>query len=58
MVREVGHPGLTRLRVVPTMHERKALMASLADAFVALPGASARSTSCARWRPGTSWAFT
>jgi uncharacterized protein (TIGR00730 family) len=38
MVREVGHPGLTELRVVPTMHERKALMAEYADAFVALPG--------------------
>jgi len=38
MVREVGHPGLTELRVVPSMHERKALMASYADAFVALPG--------------------
>ncbi len=38
MVREVGHPGLTELRVVPTMHERKALMASYADAFIALPG--------------------
>jgi uncharacterized protein (TIGR00730 family) len=38
MVREVGHPGLTQLTVVPTMHERKALMAKTADAFVALPG--------------------
>lgn len=38
MVREVGHPGLTELAVVPTMHERKALMARYADAFVALPG--------------------
>jgi uncharacterized protein (TIGR00730 family) len=38
MVREVGHPGLSSLHVVPTMHERKALMARLADAFVALPG--------------------
>lgn len=38
MVREVGHPGLTELRIVPTMHERKALMAEYADAFVALPG--------------------
>ncbi len=38
MVREVGHPGLTELAVVPTMHERKALMAQYADAFVALPG--------------------
>ena len=38
MVREVGHPGLSELTVVPTMHDRKARMASLADAFVALPG--------------------
>jgi uncharacterized protein (TIGR00730 family) len=36
--REVGHPGLTRLHVVETMHERKALMSELSDAFVALPG--------------------
>ena len=36
--REVGHAGLTELHVVATMHERKALMAHLADAFVALPG--------------------
>ena len=36
--REVGHTALPDLRVVPTMHERKALMASLSDAFVALPG--------------------
>ncbi|MEK6375572.1 MAG: TIGR00730 family Rossman fold protein [Acidobacteriota bacterium] len=36
--REVGHGGLTELHVVETMHERKALMASLSDAFVALPG--------------------
>ena len=36
--REVGHRALTELRVVESMHERKALMASLADAFVALPG--------------------
>ena len=38
MVGEVGHPGLSELIVVPTMHERKARMAALADAFVALPG--------------------
>ena len=38
MLREVGHPGLTELVVVPTMHERKARMAAVADAFVALPG--------------------
>ncbi len=36
--KEVGHRGVTDLRVVDTMHERKYLMASLADAFVALPG--------------------
>ena len=36
--REIAHPGLSDLRVVGSMHERKALMAELADAFVALPG--------------------
>lgn len=36
--REIAHRGLTELRVVQTMHERKATMAQLADAFVALPG--------------------
>jgi uncharacterized protein (TIGR00730 family) len=36
--RELAHRGVADLRVVPTMHARKALMASLADAFVALPG--------------------
>jgi uncharacterized protein (TIGR00730 family) len=35
---EIAHPRLTRLEVVATMHERKALMAAEADAFVALPG--------------------
>ncbi|GAA0584013.1 TIGR00730 family Rossman fold protein [Caenispirillum bisanense] len=35
---EVGHEGLTDLRVVASMHERKALMADLSDGFVALPG--------------------
>jgi uncharacterized protein (TIGR00730 family) len=38
MQREVGHRGLPELRVVDSMHERKALMADLADGFVALPG--------------------
>jgi uncharacterized protein (TIGR00730 family) len=38
MRRELGHRGLTELRVVGSMHERKALMAELADGFVALPG--------------------
>lgn len=36
--REVGHEGLTELFVVDTMHQRKAAMAALADAFIALPG--------------------
>jgi hypothetical protein len=36
--REVAHTGLTDLRVTGSMHERKALMADLADGFVALPG--------------------
>jgi len=36
--REVGHRGTTEMHIVETMHERKAMMASLADAFVALPG--------------------
>jgi uncharacterized protein (TIGR00730 family) len=36
--REIAHPGVADLRVVGSMHERKALMADLADGFVALPG--------------------
>ena len=36
--REVAHTGLSDLRVVASMHERKALMAELSDAFIALPG--------------------
>jgi uncharacterized protein (TIGR00730 family) len=36
--KEIAHSGLTDLRVVGSMHERKALMAELADGFVALPG--------------------
>jgi uncharacterized protein (TIGR00730 family) len=36
--REVGHTGLTELRLVGSMHERKLLMADLADGFIALPG--------------------
>jgi hypothetical protein len=36
--KEISHPGLTELRVVGSMHERKAQMADLADAFLALPG--------------------
>jgi hypothetical protein len=38
MDKEVGHQGLTRLHIVKDMHERKAMMAELADGFVAMPG--------------------
>jgi uncharacterized protein (TIGR00730 family) len=36
--REVAHSGLSELRVVGTMHERKAMMADMADGFIGLPG--------------------
>jgi len=36
--REIGHTEISELRVVGSMHERKALMADLSDAFIALPG--------------------
>jgi uncharacterized protein (TIGR00730 family) len=36
--REIAHRDVTDMRVVGSMHERKALMAELADAFIALPG--------------------
>jgi len=38
VAREIAHNGLTELRVVRSMHERKTLMADLLDAFIALPG--------------------
>ena len=38
MEREVAHPHIKDLRVVGSMHERKALMAELSDGFIALPG--------------------
>jgi uncharacterized protein (TIGR00730 family) len=38
VAKEIAHPGLTQLHVVGSMHERKALMADLVDAFVLLPG--------------------
>src|SRR5438105_13418881 len=38
VARELAHPALTELRVVDSMHERKALMAELSDGFVVLPG--------------------
>jgi hypothetical protein len=36
--KEIAHNGLTDLRIVDSMHERKAMMAELSDAFIALPG--------------------
>ncbi len=36
--RELAHPGVTELRVVESLHERKAQMAELSDGFIALPG--------------------
>jgi uncharacterized protein (TIGR00730 family) len=38
VAKEIAHTGLKDLRIVNSMHERKALMAELADAFIALPG--------------------
>lgn len=38
IAREIGHAGITELRVVDTMHQRKALMSDLSSAFIALPG--------------------
>lgn len=36
--RELAHSGVTEMRIVETMHERKAVMAEIADGFIALPG--------------------
>ena len=36
--RELAHPGLTKLHVVDSMHQRKALMSDLSDGYVAMPG--------------------
>lgn len=38
VAKEVAHRGLSELRVVKSMHERKAMMADLSDGFIALPG--------------------
>ena len=38
MDKEVGHNGLSKLHIVANMHQRKALMADLSDAFIAMPG--------------------
>lgn len=36
--REIAHPGLTEMRIVGSLHERKAVMSALSDAVIALPG--------------------
>jgi hypothetical protein len=46
--KEIAHTALTQLHVVESMHERKALMVDLADAFVLLPGGAVGKNS-ARW---------
>ena len=51
--REVGHQGLTKLHVVRSMHERKALMAEMADAFVMLPGGFG---TCEEFMESVTWA--
>jgi uncharacterized protein (TIGR00730 family) len=38
VAKELAHPGVTVMHVVPSMHARKARMAALADAFIAMPG--------------------
>jgi uncharacterized protein (TIGR00730 family) len=38
ILKEIGHESLTELKIVNSMHERKAVMAELADAFIAMPG--------------------
>lgn len=38
MGKEVAHQGITELMIVPSMHERKAVMADISDGFIALPG--------------------
>jgi uncharacterized protein (TIGR00730 family) len=46
--REIAHRGLTKLHLVKSMHERKALMASLSDAFIGCPAATERLTNSSR----------
>lgn len=38
IAKEIGHPGLTELKITTSMHERKDVMASLSDGFIAMPG--------------------
>ncbi len=56
--KELAHTGLTELFVVADMHERKAKMAELADAFVAMPGALEHWKKFLNPGPGRSWGIT
>ena len=49
VAKEVAHTGLSDLRIVASMHERKAMMGELADAFIALPGGWVRSKSFSKF---------
>ena len=55
VAKEVAHGGLSELRVVASMHERKAIMAELADASSPCPAASGPWKSSSRSSPGRSW---
>ena len=57
LAKEVGHLGLTELRVVKSMHQRKAVMSDLSDGFIALPGGFGTFEEFARWSPGRSLGF-
>ena len=48
LTREIAHPGITRIHIVTSMHRRKALMGSLADGFLTLPGGYGTSRSFSR----------
>ena len=56
--REIQHTGLTELRIVAGMHERKTKMAELADGFIALPGGAGTLEEILSNGPGPNSAFT
>jgi predicted Rossmann-fold nucleotide-binding protein len=56
--KEVAHQGLSDLRVVNSMHERKALMAELSDGFIAMPGGIGTMEDFLRFLAGLSSACT
>lgn len=56
--REVANPGLHQVRIVATMHERKAQFTELSDGFLTLPAGSGRWTNCGKRSVGRSSAIT